>query len=69
MISTRLLMVATTTYKVTTRALFDSRTTGLIIHPEFVREHRFKIIKLDQAIPVRNMGELDLTTKLDTRWR
>jgi len=41
---------------VTVEALLDSRTTGLVISPEFARKQRFKLIKIERSIYVRNMN-------------
>ena len=37
--------------------LLDSRATGLVISEEFVRKHRFRRIKLERPIYVRNVNE------------
>ena len=36
----------------------DSRTTGLVISEEFVRKHRFRRMKLERLVYVRNMDKI-----------
>jgi len=38
-------------------ALLDSRTTGLVISEEFARKNRFRRIKLERPVYVRNVDE------------
>ena len=40
---------------VVTEALLDSRTMGLVISEEFVRRHKFKRMKLERPVYVRNV--------------
>ena len=40
---------------VVTEALLDSRVTGLVISEEFVRRHKFKRMKLERPVYVRNV--------------
>ena len=41
--------------EVVTKALLDSRATGLFIYPEFAKEHGFELIKLKLPVLVRNV--------------
>jgi len=42
--------------EVTVEVLLDSRTTGLVISSEFARKQRFKLMKIERSIYVRNMN-------------
>ena len=41
--------------EVVTEALLDSGATGLVISEEFARRHKFKRIKLERLVYIRNM--------------
>ena len=41
---------------VVTKVLLDSRTTGLVMSEEFMRRHKFKRIKLERLVYVRNVN-------------
>ncbi len=41
---------------VVTKVLLDSRMTGLVMSEEFMRRHKFKRIKLERLVYVRNVN-------------
>ena len=41
-----------------TEALLDSSATGLVMSEEFVRRHKFKRMKLERPVYVRNVNSM-----------
>ena len=43
---------------VVTEALLDSKATGLVISEEFARRHKFKRVKLERPVYMRNVDDM-----------